>query len=43
MLILSKFESSQNGDSEMDLAYHYSRQTNIKENYTKFFTDILQG
>lgn len=42
MLILLKFVSSQNGDSERDLACQYSRQRIIKENNTKFLTDILQ-
>lgn len=42
MLILPKFVSSQNDDSEMDLACHYSRQKNINENNTKLLTDVLQ-
>lgn len=42
MLILPKFVSSQNDDSEMDLACHYSRQKNINENNAKLLTDVLQ-
>lgn len=42
MLIVPNFLSSENGDSERDLACQYSLQRNNKEINSEFLRDILQ-